>query len=130
MQAEPKYIKLIKDVSEFFNDRIKACEDAGISKNRLILDPGFGFGKTLEHNLELLANLDAFKSFGLPLLVGLSNKSMIGALLDNAPVSDRLAGSLSAAAIAGMKGSAIIRVHDVKATKDAIKVVEGVKKYE
>lgn len=130
MQTEPKYTNLIKEVTEFFNNRIQACEDAGISKSRLILDPGFGFGKTLDHNLELLANLDAFKSFGLPVLVGLSNKSMIGTLLDNAPVDDRLAGSLSAAVIASMKGSAIIRVHDVKATKDAIKVVEGVKRYE
>ncbi len=130
MQVKPEYTDIIKEVRQFFNDRIKACVDAGIDKSRLILDPGFGFGKTLEHNLELLANLNKFQSFGLPLLVGLSNKSMIGLLLDNAPVNDRLVGSLSAAVIASMKGSAIIRVHDVKATKDAIKVVEGVKRYE
>ncbi len=130
MQTKPEYTDIIKEVGQFFNSRIKACADAGIHKSRLILDPGFGFGKTLEHNLELLAKLDTFRSFGLPLLVGLSNKSMIGMLLDNAPVNDRLVGSLSAAVIASMKGSAIIRVHDVKATKDAIKIVEGVKRYE
>ena len=130
MQKKPEYTNILKEVSQFFEERIEACFTAGIKRNRLILDPGFGFGKTLEHNLNLLANLNTFNSFGLPILVGLSNKSMIGSLLDNAPIEARLAGSLSAAVIASMKGSAIIRVHHVKETVDAIKVVEGIKRYE
>jgi dihydropteroate synthase len=94
-----------------------------------VLDPGFGFGKTLDHNLELLRRLDALEVLACPVLVGISRKSMIGALLDNAPVDQRLYGSLSAAVIAAMKGAAIIRVHDVKPTVDALKVVTAVQKY-
>lgn len=130
MQKEPIYIHIFNEVTAFFEDRIKACESAGIRRERLILDPGFGFGKTLEHNLELLAKLPQLSSFNLPLLVGLSRKSMLGALLDDAPVEERLNGSLSAAVVAAMKGSAIIRVHDVKETVEALKIVRGVQLYE
>jgi dihydropteroate synthase len=124
MQKRPHYDNVVSEVSDFFARRIHACVEAGIEKNRLILDPGFGFGKTLEHNLELLSHLDHFLFYNLPLLVGISRKSMIGTLLGDAPVSERLFGSLSAAVIAAMKGAGIIRVHDVKATVEAMKIVD------
>lgn len=130
MQDSPEYIDIIKEVSSFFDQRIKMCTDRGIERDRLVLDPGFGFGKTLEHNLQLLARLEDFNTFNLPILVGISRKSMLGAILDDAPVSARLSGSLSAAVIASMKGSAIIRVHDVKETVDALKIVKRIKHYE
>ncbi len=130
MQVKPKYGDVVEEVANFFEQRIQTCVKAGIDKDRIILDPGFGFGKNLQHNLQLLAKLDNFSSFGLPILVGISRKRMIGELLDDADVSDRLFGSLSAAVIATMKGSAIIRVHDVKETVEAIKVVNGVQSYE
>ncbi len=130
MQKLPGYTDVIKEVSDFFKQRIEACQTMGIHRDRLLLDPGFGFGKTLAHNLELLAKLDRFKSFDLPLLIGISRKSMIGSLLDDAPVGKRLNGSLSAAVVAAMKGSDIIRVHDVKETVEALRIVEGVKQYE
>jgi dihydropteroate synthase len=91
-----------------------------------MLDPGFGFGKTLAHNVDLLRHLDAFSALGLPILVGISRKSMIGALLGDAPVSERLHGSVAASVVAAMKGAHIIRVHDVKATVDAMKIVRAV----
>ena len=126
MQNTPKYTNIIKDIQQFFTDRISICEAAGITRNRLILDPGFGFGKTLAHNLELLCQLEQFTQFALPLLVGISRKNMIGQLLDNAAVDQRLYGSLSAAVIAVMKGANIIRVHDVKASVDALKIVRAI----
>lgn len=126
MQQNPQYADVVEDVCQFFEMRIKACELAGIEQGRLILDPGFGFGKALHHNVHLLKRLDAFSSFKLPLLVGVSRKSMIGALLDDRSVDDRLYGSVAAAVIAVMKGANIIRVHDVQATVDAIKVVKAI----
>ncbi|MEW6982012.1 dihydropteroate synthase [Colwelliaceae bacterium 6471] len=125
MQSNPQYDDVINDISEFFTQRILSCERAGIDKNRLILDPGFGFGKSIKQNYQLLAGLSQFKSFGLPLLAGLSRKSMIGNLL-NREVDERLAGSLSTALIAAQQGANIIRVHDVKETLDAIKVLHAV----
>ncbi len=130
MQVKPEYDDVVKEVADFFTKRIKACTAAGLDRNKIILDPGFGFGKTLEHNLQLLAKLDDFKSFDLPLLVGISRKRMIAELLNDTPVDERLSGSLSAAVIASMKGSAIIRVHDVKETVEALKIVKGVQSYE
>ncbi|MGI2258066.1 dihydropteroate synthase [Shewanella sp. GXUN23E] len=121
MQDAPCYEDIIKDVKAFFDERIEACEAAGITKERLLLDVGFGFGKTLEHNYELLANLDSFHEFGLPLLIGLSRKSMIGNLLGRAPV-ERMAGSLAGALESLHRGAHIIRVHDVEQTVDAVKV--------
>lgn len=121
MQAQPKYEDLITDISDFLAERITACEQAGIRREQLLLDPGYGFGKTLEHNYQLLAHLDKFHQFGLPLLVGMSRKSMIFKLLDKKP-AECLAGSLACAAIAAMKGAQIIRVHDAQETVDVLKV--------
>lgn len=121
MQAQPHYGDLITDVSEFLAERIAACEKVGIAREQLLLDPGYGFGKTLEHNYHLLAHLDKFHQFGLPLLVGMSRKSMISKLLNKQP-SECLVGSLACATIAAMKGAQIIRVHDAQETVDVLKV--------
>lgn len=125
MQDSPRYDDVITDVEVFFQQRIDACVSAGIARERIILDPGFGFGKTLEQNFHLLANLSVFCQFGLPLLAGLSRKSMIGNLL-NRDVEQRIAGSLSAAIIAAQQGANIIRVHDVQATVDALTILKAV----
>ena len=125
MQDNPSYENAISDVSLFFEKRIQACEKAGIEKSRLLLDPGFGFGKTLTHNLMLLKNLSQFESFGMPLLVGLSRKSMLGAITGK-EVEARLASSVSAAVISAMNGARIVRVHDVAETIDALKVAQAV----
>jgi dihydropteroate synthase len=127
MQHQPEYHNIVAEIQHFFSTRIAVCEQAGIRRERLILDPGFGFGKTLSHNTTLLNKLEKFMEFDLPLLVGISRKSMIGQLLQDAPVDQRLYGSLSAAVIAAMKGANIIRVHDVKASMDAIKIVSAIK---
>lgn len=125
MQKMPQYNNIIADIKTFFNERIIACEQAGIAKNRLILDPGFGFGKTLTQNYQLLAQLAQFKTLGLPLLSGTSRKSMIGNLL-NREVTERLAGSVTTAIIAMQQGATTIRVHDVKETVDALKILQAV----
>jgi dihydropteroate synthase len=125
MQSAPQYADLMADITDFFAQRISACQQQGIVKERLILDPGFGFGKTLTQNYQLLAQLEHFQSLGLPVLAGISRKSMIGNLLNRA-VDERLAGSLSAAIIAAQNGAKIIRVHDVKQTVDVLKVLEMV----
>jgi len=122
MQSSPHYDDLLVNISEFFNKRITACKTAGIKLEQLILDPGFGFGKTLSHNYEILAKFDDFNKFGLPLLAGLSRKSMIGNLL-NRETNERLAGSLAGALIAAQNGAKIIRVHDVKETADVLNVL-------
>ncbi len=124
MQQAPGYKNLLRDVKTFFVEHIARCEAAGIKKDRLLLDPGFGFGKNLSHNYQLLANLADFHHFGLPLLVGMSRKSMIGQLLNVGP-SQRLTGSLACAVIAAMQGAHILRVHDVKETVEAMRVVEA-----
>lgn len=129
MQQAPQYNDLIEDISEFFTLRIKACETIGIQKNRLILDPGFGFGKTMEQNFKLLARFLEFKCFDLPLLAGLSRKSMFGALL-NREVEERVSASVTSAIIAAQQGANIIRVHDVKETVDALKVLKTVNQYQ
>ncbi|TMN73617.1 dihydropteroate synthase [Pseudoalteromonas sp. S1727] len=121
MQTAPQYDDLFREVNDFFAQRIKACETAGIQRRQLILDPGFGFGKTLSHNYQLLARFDEFNHFGLPVLAGLSRKSMIGNLL-NRQTNERLAGSLAGALIAAQNGAKIIRVHDVKETADVLGV--------
>lgn len=126
MQVQPKYDDIVTEIKAFFSTRIQQCEQAGIDRERLILDPGFGFGKTLEHNVILLKELEKFIEFDLPLLVGISRKSMIGQLLQDAPVDQRLYGSLSAAVIAALKGANIIRVHDVKASREAINIVSAI----
>ena len=123
MQQAPQYNDLIKDIIQFFQQRISACTESGIKKSRLILDPGFGFGKSLDQNYNLLANMSKFQSLDLPLLAGLSRKSMIGNLL-NREVNERLAGSLATAVIAAQQGAKIIRVHDVKETVDTLKILQ------
>lgn len=128
MQTAPEYLEVVADVSEFLTKRIQACLDAGIPRQRLLIDPGFGFGKTLAHNYELLAKLEALAQFELPILVGLSRKSMIGNLLAR-PASERLAGSLAGAMIAAQKGAHIIRVHDVPETVDMLKVLQATQAY-
>ena len=128
MQSDPHYVDLITDVNRFFNERIQACEQYGIARQQLILDPGFGFGKTMAHNYQLLAQLEQFHQFGLPLLAGMSRKSMISKLLNKPPV-DCVAGSLACATIAAMKGAQIIRVHDAQETIDVIQVCNIVANY-
>ena len=125
MQNSPSYDHVVNDIIVFFKQRIDTCLSAGIARERLILDPGFGFGKTLEQNFYLLANLSKFNQLGLPLLAGLSRKSMIGKLL-NREVEKRLSGSLATAIIAAQQGAHIIRVHDVQETVDALKVLKAV----
>ncbi|MCP4128084.1 MAG: dihydropteroate synthase [Gammaproteobacteria bacterium] len=127
MQKDPAYDDVVADISEFFRQRVANCLSAGILRERLILDPGFGFGKTLEHNLTLLAALGKFGELGLPLLVGISRKSMIGAILNDAPADKRLYGSVAAAILAMERGASILRVHDVKPTVDALGVFNAVK---
>ena len=124
MQDAPKYADVFTDVERFFVEHIVRCERAGIAKDKLLLDPGFGFGKNLSHNYELLARLGEFHHFGLPLLVGMSRKSMVGQLLNVGP-TERLSGSLACAVIAAMQGAQIIRVHDVNETVEALRVVEA-----
>ncbi len=125
MQDNPQYDSVTGDIMHFLEQRIAACVEAGIPRERIVLDPGFGFGKTQEQNYTLLAELQRIGTMGLPVLVGLSRKSMIGAVLD-AGVDQRLYGSLAAAVIAVMSGANIVRVHDVGATIDAIKVCMAV----
>jgi dihydropteroate synthase len=126
MQAEPHYDDVVAEVAVFLHEQVARCEAAGIARSRILLDPGFGFGKTLEHNLSLLRHLNEMNIDGLPFLVGISRKSMIGTLLD-APVEERLCGSIAAATLAVWQGAKIIRAHDVKATVDAVKVAWAVK---
>jgi dihydropteroate synthase len=126
MQDDPRYDDVVSDVRRFLAERIFACEMAGIEKKRIVVDPGFGFGKTLEHNLALLANLDQLAALGVPLMAGLSRKAMIGMLTGHRNPADRAAGSAAAALIAVQRGAMIVRVHDVAATRDALAVWEAV----
>lgn len=126
MQNSPLYNDVITDVIGFLRERIQACEAAGINKTRVLIDPGFGFGKTLAHNLALLARLSELTVLDTPILVGLSRKSLLGQLL-NRNVDERLPGSLALALAAAERGANIIRVHDVAATKDALSVYQAIK---
>jgi dihydropteroate synthase len=121
MQESPRYEDVIAEISAFLSERLEACENAGIARDRLLLDPGFGFGKTDEHNLLLLRHLKQLKGFKLPLLVGLSRKSMVGRLL-NRDLEQRLPGSLGFGLVALQRGANILRVHDVAATRDIVQV--------
>lgn len=125
MQQNPVYNDVVADVGRYLKERVQACCDAGISRDRLLLDPGFGFGKTLQHNLELLDRLDELHQLGLPLLVGMSRKSMVGLVLGK-PVDERLYGSLAVAVMAATKGAHIVRCHDVAATTDVLKMTAAV----
>lgn len=122
MQQSPHYDDLLAEVSDFLQERIHACAQAGIAKDKLILDPGFGFGKTLEHNYQLLKQLNKFHRFGLPILAGMSRKSMIFKLLEKKP-AECVAGSVACAVMAAQQGAQIIRVHDVEQTADAVRIV-------
>lgn len=122
MQIDPQYENIVSDVVAFLRERASEMQNAGISRDRLCIDPGFGFGKTLAHNLELLKNLDRIqKTLDLPLLAGMSRKSMIGAITGR-PVEQRMAGSIAAALAAVARGASIVRVHDVAETVDAFKL--------
>ena len=125
MQNAPHYQQdIYQEVDSFFTEHIQRCVTAGIAREKIILDPGFGFGKTLAHNYRLLATLEKFHHFNLPILVGMSRKSMVGQVL-NVPPKERVLGSVSCAVIAAMKGAQIIRVHDVKETFDAMRIVQA-----
>ncbi|YAI03683.1 dihydropteroate synthase [Pseudomonas aeruginosa] len=125
MQDAPAYQDVVAEVGAFLQERVNACVAAGIDRERLLLDPGFGFAKTLEHNLVLFRHLQALHGLGLPLLVGVSRKSMIGKVLGR-EVDERLYGSLALAALALAKGARIIRVHDVAATVDVMRMISAV----
>ncbi|MGC2048971.1 MAG: dihydropteroate synthase [Gallionella sp.] len=125
MQTQPHYQNVVAEVRDFLHGRIAAAEAAGIQRNRIVIDPGFGFGKTLEHNLALLRHLDKLAELGVPVLAGLSRKSMLGALTGQ-DVTQRLPASIAAALIAVQRGAAIVRVHDVQATVDALKILNAV----
>lgn len=122
MQDRPEYRDVLQEVYTFLSDRITVCEKAGIRRENIILDPGFGFGKTLEHNYHLLANLKIFHQFGLPLLIGLSRKTMLHKFLGKQPV-DCMVASVVCAAVAAMQGAQIFRVHDVDETVEAMKII-------
>jgi dihydropteroate synthase len=123
MQQSPEYDDVVNDVGQFLLARTKVCEEAGIAKDKILFDPGYGFGKSLEHNYTLVKHLPSLMKLGYPVLVGMSRKSMIGNLL-NRKVDERLAGSISLATIVAQMGAHIIRVHDVKETADAVNIVK------
>lgn len=125
MQLHPEYADVVTEVREFLLDRARVLEAAGLAKELIVIDPGFGFGKTLAHNLSLLRHLDILVETGYPVLAGMSRKSMIGALLDT-PVDDRLHGSVALATLAAAQGAAILRVHDVRPTRDALRICSAV----
>jgi dihydropteroate synthase len=125
MQLEPKYEDVLGEVKQFLIDRLNVVMAHGIAKNRIVLDPGFGFGKTRVHNITLIQHLDDLLDMGQPLLVGLSRKSVLGAIAGG-DEGQRLYASIAASVIAAMKGAKILRVHDVKATVDALKVVAAI----
>jgi len=126
MQRAPRYENVVAEVCRFLEQRVAACVSAGIDRRLLLVDPGFGFGKSLEHNLELMRWLPELQTLELPLVVGVSRKSMIGKVLDRA-TDDRLIGSVTLAALAVWQGAAIVRVHDVGETVDALRVISAVR---
>lgn len=128
MQRAPHYADVVSEVSAFLQARIEAMRAAGIGNGRIVIDPGFGFGKTLAHNLELLRELSAFSALGVPLLAGVSRKSMLGAITGR-EVGERLAASVAAALLAVQRGASIVRVHDVRETVDVLKLWDAVKDF-
>ncbi|MGW8367299.1 MAG: dihydropteroate synthase [Gammaproteobacteria bacterium] len=125
MQLAPAYQDVVTEVIEFLRKQAEVAENAGLSRANLVFDPGFGFGKTLRHNLQILNSLERFTELGSPVLVGISRKSMIGAIVDQ-PVEARTSGSIAAAVICALKGASIIRAHDVGPTVEALRVVQAV----
>ncbi len=126
MQKNPSYEALIPEIMDSLRQSIGIALDAGIAEENIIVDPGIGFGKTFNHNLEILNRLKEFSALGKPLLIGVSRKAFIGKILDDAPVQDRLAGTLAAVAVAVCNGAQIVRVHDVKVTSQAVRVVDAI----
>ncbi len=124
MQFDPEYQDVIAEVSQFLNERVQLLVQKGISKNRIAIDPGFGFGKSLEHNVNMLAHFDSFSALGYPVLAGVSRKSMLGKITGK-DTHERLAPSIAAAILAADRGAQIIRVHDVPETVDALKIWEA-----
>jgi dihydropteroate synthase len=122
MQRAPEYRDVVAEVREFLRERVAACVAHGIARERLVIDPGFGFGKSVEHNLTLLRHLRAFTNEGVAVLAGLSRKSTLGALTGRSVPAERVHASVAAALVAAERGAAIVRVHDVAATVDALKV--------
>jgi dihydropteroate synthase len=127
MQKDPQYKDVVAEVLGFLSERLFACKKAGITADRLTIDPGFGFGKTVAHNLLLLKELKAFTTLGVPVLAGWSRKSSLGAITGR-PAGERLAASLAAALLAVQHGARILRVHDVKETHDALAVMQAMEK--
>jgi len=125
MQNNPHYDNVVNDIKTFLLERVQACLEAGIASNRLLIDPGFGFGKTVAHNLQLMQRLEVLTELDYPVLVGVSRKSLIGHLL-NKTVTERLYGGLALAVLAVSKGARVIRTHDVGATVDALKMTHAV----
>ena len=125
MQHEPDYEDIPGDILEFMSHRLAACRSAGIEPDRIVIDPGFGFGKTHEHNVRLLANLEQFRKLEMPLLVGLSRKSTLGYLTGKV-AEDRLSPGIAAAVLAVERGANIVRTHDVEPTVDALKIAHAV----
>lgn len=130
MQQAPVYQDVVEEVGQYLQRRVQLCRDAGIAAERLLIDPGFGFGKTLEHNLQLLAGLQRIEAIsGIPLLVGLSRKSMLGAITGEAIPSERLGASVAVALLSLQGGAKIVRVHDVKASRQALEVWAALQPY-
>ncbi|OIR13925.1 dihydropteroate synthase [mine drainage metagenome] len=129
MQQQPHYADVVAEVHAFLRERVALLQAAGVPSERIVVDPGFGFGKTLAHNLALLRGLSGFAALGVPLLAGLSRKSMLGAITGR-EVNERLAASVAAALLAVQRGAAIVRVHDVRETVDALKIWHAVKEGE
>ncbi len=129
MQKNPQYKNIVSEVKDFLEQRLHAVMAAGISKDRLIIDPGFGFGKSLQHNLTLLNQLDQLTTLGVPVLAGVSRKSMLGAVTGNS-VDHRIHESIAAALLAVVKGAKIVRVHDVKASKDALAIYNALQNHD
>ena len=129
MQTQPQYQNVVAEIGEFLRERIAAAEAAGIGRERIVIDPGFGFGKTLAHNLDLLRHLDKLCELGVPVLAGLSRKSMLGALTGR-EAGDRVMASVAAALIAVQRGASIVRVHDVRETVDALKIWNAINESE
>ncbi len=125
MQADPQYDNVVSEVTDFLKARLDAAEQAGIDRSRIVLDPGFGFGKRTAHNLTLLNHLNDIQALGLPLLIGISRKSVLGQVVGSS-VDERIHASIAASVVSVMKGANIVRVHDVKPTIDALKIVQAV----
>lgn len=125
MQSDPRYGDVVAEVASFLDARVAACTAAGIDKNRIVIDPGIGFGKTLAHNLALLRHLDRLAASGLPVLAGISRKSMLG-VITGRPVVERMPASIAAALLAVRRGATVVRVHDVAATRDALLVLRAI----